>query len=147
MSSIDCIDEIEIDASVERVFETVKDYPSWTQWNPAYKCQLLNTQDVVEGSEIRHQYGDNPLLRSVFIRRIDKIEAPSKLEESYISGPIIGKGTWHIKESNGRTTVAFHCQVKGNNALSKLVFKLTGDRTHKSVYAEILRKLKNFCEH
>ena len=28
MTAIDCIDEIEIDASVEKVFETVRNYPA-----------------------------------------------------------------------------------------------------------------------
>ena len=146
MSSIDCIDEIEINASAEKVFEAVKDYPNWTRWNPSYKCELLNTQEVVEGSEIRHQYGYKPFLLSDFVRRIDKIDSPERLEESYISGAIIGKGTWHINESNGRTKVAFHCQVKGNNGLSRMTFKLSGARSHKVVYAGILRKLKNYCE-
>ena len=146
MSSIDCIDEIEIHAPIEAVFEAVKDYPNWTQWNPAYKCELLNTQDVVEGSEIRHQYGYKPFLLSDFIRRIDKIDSPDRLEESYISGAIVGKGTWHFKESNGRTKAAFHCQVKGNNGLSRMTFRLSGASSHKVVYAGILKKLKSFCE-
>ena len=145
MPAIDCIDEIEIDANVEKVFETVKNYPGWTDWNPRYKCQLLNADVVAEGTEIRHQYGSK-LLGFDFVRRIDKIEASFRMEESYLTGPVIGKGTWLFSQSNGPTTVAFHCQVKANNWVSNLTFKLSGDKTHKAVYAGFLKKLKSFCE-
>jgi len=41
MNSIDCIDEILINAPIEKVFDTVLDYPNWKQWIPIYKCYLL----------------------------------------------------------------------------------------------------------
>lgn len=145
MAAIDCIDEIEIDASVEKVFETVKNYPRWSDWNPRYRCQLMNSEVVAEGAEIRHQYGSKPMGFD-FVRRIDKIEPYSRLEESYVTGPIIGKGTWLFSELSGRTNVAFHCQVEGNSWLSNLTFKLSGDKTHKAVYAGFLKKIKSFCE-
>ena len=145
MTAIDCIDEIEIDASVEKVFETVRNYPRWTDWNPRYRCQLINSDVAAEGTEVRHQYGSMPMGFD-FVRRIDKIEASSRLEESYVKGPILGKGTWLFSELNGRTTLAFHCQVEGNSWLSNLTFKLSGDKTHKAVYAGFLKKLKSFCE-
>jgi hypothetical protein len=134
MTAIDCIDEIAIDASVEKVFETVRNYPRRTDSNPRYRCQLINSEVVAEGTEVRHQYG-SMLMGLDFVRRIDKIEASSRLEESYVKGPILGKGTWLFSELNGRTTVAFHCQVEGNSWLSNLTFKLSGDKTHKAVYA------------
>jgi len=146
MSSIDCIDEILINAPIEKVFDTVLDYPNWKQWIPIYKCYLQNSDSVKEGSEIRHQYGYKPFIISDFVRRIDKVDTNKRLSESYISGGLLGKGTWYFTESNGKTKAAYHCQVTANNLFNNLTFKFLGSKAHQNVYEPLLIKLKNHCE-
>lgn len=146
MPSIDCKDEIRISAPIEKVFAVVSDYPNWKKWIPIYKCYLLNSDSVNEGSEIRHQYGYKPVIISDFTRRIDKIEPNQEISESYIAGGLLGTGIWQFREEGTDTIASFHCMVRSNNLLNSIMFLLLGKNAHRSVYEPLLLKLKRYCE-
>jgi hypothetical protein len=144
--SIDCKDEIEIDAPIEKVFDVVFDYQNWNQWIPIYSCYHLGQGEIGVGSKVHHQYGYKPLILGDFVRSIDAVSQYEWLEESYIDGGLIGKGVWHFKESDNRTIASFHCIVRSNKLLTHLSFILMGKMAHRSVYGPLLKKLKAHCE-
>lgn len=146
MPSIDCKDEVRIDAPTGIVFKVVSDYPNWKDWMPIYKCYLLNSDIVKEGAEIRHQYGYKPIIISDFVRRIEKIESNIAIHESYISGGLLGKGVWQFVQEGNETVASFHCMVTSNNLLNSLLFLIMGKRAHRNVYEPLLQKLKAYCE-
>jgi ribosome-associated toxin RatA of RatAB toxin-antitoxin module len=146
MPSIDCIDEITINAPASVVFDVVSNYSHWKQWIPIYNCSLLNSQQVEVGAKIHHQYGYKPFILSDFIRKIDAIEANELIEESYIEGDLLGKGCWRFIDNNNKTVVSYHCVVTSNTPLAHLSFLLLGKMAHRSVYKPLLKKLKKHCE-
>lgn len=146
MPSIDCIDEIDISAPQDIVFNTVADYASWDQWVPMYQCELLNGSEIAAGVQVSHRYGPPKLTLSSFIREIDSVTPHDGLEESYIAGDLIGKGYWSFKPVAGGTRVSYHCVVRSNTFLSHVSLLLTGERGHKGVYKTLLEKLKERCE-
>lgn len=146
MPYIDCLDEIEINAPASAVFDVVSNYPEWEKWIPIYKCHLLNSDTIGVGTQVHHQYGYKPIILSDFIRRIDAIDENHSIEESYISGDLLGKGIWQFKEVSNKTLASYHCMVKSNKPFAHISFLLMGKMAHRNVYKPLLEKLKAHCE-
>lgn len=84
MSAIDSKDSIEINCRAEKVFNVVSDYNYQNRWFPGYRCKIRNSESIFEGAIVDHIYGKPPFILGRFTRRIEKIDYPFRLEESYI---------------------------------------------------------------
>jgi len=146
MSAIDSKDSIEINCRAEKVFNVVSDYNYQNRWFPGYRCKIRNSESIFEGAIVDHIYGKPPFILGRFTRRIEKIDYPFRLEESYISGDLRGTGIWTFEESSGKTTASFFCRVDGNTLSTWLLFKIRGNRAHSDIYAKLLSALKSHCE-
>lgn len=146
MASIDVVDSIQINAKPEDVYAVIADYANITDWLPIYRCTLRDADQIAEGVEVEHRYGYPPLILSSFTRRIDRVVVGKRLEESYIDGAMLGTGIWSFEASGEQTTVSYHCKVKSNSLLTKVMFRLNGAQAHSNTYETLLKALKKRCE-
>lgn len=143
MPSFETVDSLEINAPAEKLFEIVLDYPRMHEWYPRYRVEVIGGGDVVEGARLRHELSPaGSPVKSRFTRTIDRIESPKKIEESYDSGDLIGRGRWEFDAVDANTTrVSFWCQVRSNTLLMHIGFLIAGEKGHNGVYQEILAAL------
>ena len=148
MAAIDTVDSIEIRADASRIFGLIADYSQFHTWFPNYRCVLLEagaTGPVHAGSRVEHIIGKPPAVIR-FIRTVRKVVPGLRLEETYDEGPMRGTGIWSFQQKGEVTTVSYHCAVSAQSLMFKLVFLLSGPRTHNMTYQKILRALKQRCE-
>lgn len=146
MAAIDVVDSIKINAPPEDVFEVIADYANITKWLPIYRCLLRDADRIAQGVEVEHRYGYPPLILSSFTRRIDRIVAGKRLEESYIDGAMLGTGIWNFDAEGDQTIASYHCKVEANSLLTKVMFTLNGAKAHSNTYETVLKALKAHCE-
>lgn len=142
MPSITATDSIEISASPQTVFGVIADYSNIHTWHLGYKCDVLDTGSIKEGSKVAHRVGN----MVKFTRRIDSITPNERLEESYISGDLRGKGVWTFDATDTGTLATFECNVASKAWLPHIGFLLTGSKGHKDAYKKLLNDLKKHCE-
>ena len=80
------------------------------------------------------------------MREIKSIDAPKRIDEAYVSGALVGTGSWIFTEEESGTRVAYDCQVDGTGMMMKIAMKLFGTSAHSKVYQNILNSLKSHCE-
>lgn len=146
MPSIDCTDEIDIDAPAELVFRTVADYANWHDWMPMFQCELIDASEIAPGVRVRHRYGPPRLTLNSFVREVRKVTPYERIEESYVEGDLIGDGTWTFTAVPGGTRASYHCVVRSNTLMAHISLMLAGEKGHKGVYKTLLEKLKARCE-
>ncbi len=148
MPSIDCVDEIEIEAPPEKIFAILRDYPRMREWYPRYRVEVIGGGEVEEGARLAHTLSPpGAPVKSRFTRTILRIEPPKAIEESYDDGDLVGRGRWELEPAGeGRTRVAFHCAVRSNTWLMHLGFLLGGEKGHHMVYEQLLAALKDRAE-
>ncbi len=146
MPAIDCLDEIEISATPARIYALVSDYPGWQDWNPLYRCELIDAVELEEGVQVQHTYGYPMLVLSSFVRRIDRVVPGECLEESYIDGDLIGTGVWRFEATGDKTRLSYHCKVRSNTFRAHVSLALAGGRGHSNVYQSMFKKVKALCE-
>jgi len=135
-------DEIEINASPQTVFDAISDYGNIHSWMSGYKCNVSHEGPLQEGHKVFHQFGK----MVKFTREIDRIVSGKRIEESYVEGDLKGTGVWTFKEIENGTLVSFDCNVSSQALLTHIGILLTGNKSHKDVYAKILASLKKHCE-
>jgi len=144
MPSIDTVDQLEIRAPAEQLFDIVLDYPRMHEWYPRYRVEVIGGGPVVEGARMRHELSPpGSPVKSRFTRTIQHIEPGQAIEESYDDGDLVGRGRWAFEALGPeKTRVSFHCQVRSNRLLMHVGFALGGEKGHKMVYREILAALR-----
>ena len=145
MPAISVIDEIIIKAPIQLIFDVIADYNNFNSWCPDYHCEIQGTDRISEGVQVFHCLGKPPF-KTEFVREIKYIESPKRIDEAYISGPLIGTGSWILTEEENGTRVAYDCNVDGIGIFMKLAIKLSGTYSHSKVYNNILNSLKGYCE-
>lgn len=146
MPSIDTVDSMEIDAPAEALFDTLIDYPNMHAWYPRVQVEVVDGgPDVKEGTQLSHVLSPpGAPVKSRFLRTIRKIDRPTRIEETYDGGDLVGTGQWILEPlDDGRTRVSFHCQVRSNRLLMHIGFALGGEKGHNMVYQEILAALRD----
>lgn len=146
MPYIDCTDIIEINSSVETVFNTVADYANWNVWNPIYQCTIEGANKIEVGSIVNHQYGKKPFVLSKFSRSIDGITPNEKIEESYVKGDLLGKGEWQFTPKGNTTIASYTCKINSNTLVTHISFALIGKLSHRIGFIPVLKNLKKHCE-
>ena len=145
MPAISVIDDIIIKAPSQLIFDVIADYNNFSSWCPDYNCEIQGTDRISEGVQVFHSLGKPPF-KTEFIREIKYLEAPKRIDEEYVSGPLVGTGSWIFTEVEGGTRVAYDCNVDGIGIFMKLAIKLFGTSSHSKVYNNILNSLKSYCE-
>ena len=145
MPAISVIDDIVIQAPAQLIFDVIADYNNFNSWCPDYHCEILGADKISEGVQVAHCLGKPPFTTE-FVREIKSIEAPQRIDEAYISGALVGTGSWIFTEEVDETRVAYDCQVDGTGIMMNLAMKLFGTSAHSKVYQNILNSLKNHCE-
>ena len=145
MPAISVIDDIVIQAPAQLIFDVIADYNNFTSWCPDYHCEILGADKISEGVQVAHCLGKPPFTTE-FVREIKSIEAPKRIDEAYVSGALVGTGSWIFTEEEGGMRVAYDCNVDGIGIFMKLAIKLFGTSSHSKVYNNILNSLKGYCE-
>ena len=145
MPAISVIDDIVIQAPAQLIFDVIADYNNFNSWCPDYHCEILGADKISEGVQVAHCLGKPPFTTE-FVREIKSIEAPQRIDEAYISGALVGTGSWIFTQEESGTRVAYDCQVDGTGIIMNLAMKLFGTSAHSKVYQNILNSLKNHCE-
>ena len=108
-SSAKClaIDEIVINANIEKVFGILSDINSWPQWQSNVKNAVL-TGEIVTGNEFRWQAGGLKI-RS----RLHTVNPYHEIGWTGIILWIAAVHNWHLSEENGKTHVLVKESLKG----------------------------------
>jgi ribosome-associated toxin RatA of RatAB toxin-antitoxin module len=148
MPSIDTVDSLEINAPAQALFDIVLDYPRMHEWYPRYRVEVIGGGAVGEGTRLSHELSPpGSPVKSRFIRTVQRIKAPSGIEESYDEGDLVGLGRWEFEALTPTTArVSFHCQVRSNRWLMHVGFLLGGEKGHNMVYQQLLAALKARAE-
>ena len=148
MPSIDTVDSLEINAPAQDLFDLILDYPRMHKWYPRYRVEVIGGGEVVEGARLSHELSPPGVpIKSRFTRTIQRIDAPSTIEESYDDGDLVGRGRWEfVALGADATRVSFYCQVRSNRLLMHLGFAVAGEKGHNMVYQELLAALQTRAE-
>ena len=145
MPAISVIDDIIIKAPPQLIFDVIADYNNFNSWCPDYHCEIQGADTIYEGVQVFHCLGKPPF-KTEFVREIKYLEAPKRIDEAYVSGPLVGTGSWILTEEKVGTRVAYDCNVDGIGIFMKLAIKLFGTSSHSKIYNNILNSLKSYCE-
>ena len=145
MPAISVIDDIIIKAPPQLIFDVIADYNNFNSWCPDYHCEIQGADTIYEGVQVFHCLGKPPF-KTEFFREIKYLEAPMRIDEAYVSGPLVGTGSWILTEEEVGTRVAYDCNVDGIGIFMKLAIKLFGTSSHSKIYNNILNSLKSYCE-
>ena len=145
MPAISVIDDIVIQSPAQLIFEVIADYNNFASWCPDYNCTIQGADKIIVGAKVDHCLGKPPFT-SEFVREIKSIDMPNRIDEAYVSGALVGTGSWIFTEEESGTRVAYDCQVDGTGMMMKIAMKLFGTSAHSKVYQNILNSLKSHCE-
>lgn len=145
MPSFDTVDTMEIPASAQALFDVILDYPGMKDWFPGYEIEVIGGGPVEEGARLRHALSaKGSPVTTRFTRTIKRIESPSRIEETYDDGDLVGTGRWELEAlADDRTKVSFFCAVRSNSLLMHIGFLLGGERGHNMVYQQLLGALRD----
>ncbi len=110
------IDEWEVGAPTEDVFEALADartYPDW--WRPVYIT--VEADGPPEAGSVSHQYFTGRLPYKLRTRStIVAMERPARFEIE-VEGDLSGHGVWTLREADGRVHVHFDWRVNADRRL------------------------------
>ena len=110
------IDEWEVGAPIEDVFEALADartYPEW--WRPVYITVVADGPPEV--GSVSHQYFKGRLPYKLRTRStIVAMERPARFEIE-VEGDLSGRGVWTLREADGRVRVHFDWRVNADRRL------------------------------
>ena len=115
-----------LDASVDRVWETivaVEEWPRW--WRYVHRVEDLAKGDAAGcGALRRYTWSSRLPYRLSFAMRVTRVERPSSLE-GVAEGDLTGTGRWHLAPEGGTTRVRYDWTVIATkpwmNALAPLL--------------------------
>ena len=114
------IDEWEVDAPIEAVFDALADartYPRW--WRPVYlEVKADGAPEVGTVSRQRFK-GRLPYTLNI-TSKVTRLERPTEVE-SEVEGDLSGHGHWSLTETDGRVHVRFDWRVNADRALLRLL--------------------------
>ena len=143
MPGFETVDDMEIDAPAQVLFDTILDYTHMHEWYPKYRVEVVGGGEVEEGATLQHTLTPAPLVKSKFTRVIDSIDSPRRIDERYTGGDLVGRGRWmFVPIDENRTKVSFWCDVRSNSLMMHLGFLFGGEKGHNGVYHESLSARK-----
>jgi uncharacterized protein YndB with AHSA1/START domain len=110
------IDEWDVDASQEAVFEALADagtYPQW--WKPVYKTVLVDGPPEVGRTSKQCFKGRLPYELNT-TSEIVRYEPPRELEVSVV-GDLTGRGVWTLTRRDGKVHIRFDWRVIADRPL------------------------------
>jgi uncharacterized protein YndB with AHSA1/START domain len=110
------IDEWDVDAPQDRVFEALADartYPAW--WTPIYRQVDADGPPEV-GRESRQRFKARLPYTLSTVSTIVRMEAPREFEVE-VDGDLRGHGVWTLTPQNGGVHVRFDWRVHADRAL------------------------------
>jgi uncharacterized protein YndB with AHSA1/START domain len=117
------VDEWDVDAPQEEVFEALADartYPQW--WTPTYKEVLADGPPEV-GRTSRHRFGGNLPYTVRTESTIVRLERPREFEVEVV-GDLRGRGVWTLTPHDGNVHVRFDWRVFADRPLLRYLTPL-----------------------
>jgi len=144
MNSWQAEDSVIIVAKVEKIYETLRDYNNFGKvfglgyQKYGYWTRILgNEQLAEEGSIVSHR-----LWTLHFKRRVVKLETNKRIVERYIGPNYEGFGTWELEQVSGGIKVEYIYDAADTGWQSKLIYFISGTRSHHYFYSSGLKRLK-----
>src|SRR5919109_87686 len=117
------VDQWEVEAPPEPVFEALADartYPQW--WQPVYIDAEADGPPEVGRRSRQHFKGRLPYELNTE-STVVALDAPRRIEVE-VTGDLLGHGVWTLTPKNGRTHVRFDWQVRADRALLRVLTPL-----------------------
>jgi uncharacterized protein YndB with AHSA1/START domain len=114
------VDEWDVDAPQERVFDALADartYPDW--WRPIYKEVEADGPPVV-GRASRQKFKAKLPYTLSTVSTIVRLEPPRQLEVD-VDGDLRGRGVWTLSPREGKVHVRFDWHVFADRALLRVL--------------------------
>lgn len=113
------VDEWEVDAPIEAVFQVLADPANYSEWwRPVY---LSGEVEGPPGSDVvRHRFkGRLPYTLTVRTETVRR--EPPRLLQADVSGDLSGRGTWTLTPRGDRVHVQFDWRVNADRAFLRLL--------------------------
>jgi uncharacterized protein YndB with AHSA1/START domain len=114
------IDEWDVDAPIEAVFEAIADartYPEW--WRPVYLSVEADGPPEVGRVSRQHFKGRLPYTLKTE-SRIVRLEPPHEVE-AHVTGDLSGRGIWTLTETGGHVHVRFDWRVNADRGFIRVL--------------------------
>jgi uncharacterized protein YndB with AHSA1/START domain len=114
------VDEWDVAAPVERVFDALADartYPQW--WTPTYR-QVTSDGPPEVGRESRQRFKAKLPYTLSTVSKIVRMEPPHKFEVE-VDGDLCGHGVWTLTPDNGNVHVRFDWHVHADRAIIRVL--------------------------
>jgi hypothetical protein len=148
MSSWHAENNVIIQADIEKIFRTLRDYNKFGKlfglgYQPyGYWTRIIGDEQLAkEGSIVSHR-----LLTLYFKRRVEIIEANTRIVERYIGPNYEGLGVWKLEQLPKGVRVTYIYDAADTGWQSKLIYALSGTRSHHYFYSSGLNRLKRKLE-
>jgi uncharacterized protein YndB with AHSA1/START domain len=129
----------QVDASRERVWDTLLDVRRWPTWWPGFRSvEVLDPGgDSGVGTVLRQQWRSLVPYTLTLELEILTVERGRRLV-GRVSGDLLGRATWTLDEQDGETVVRFMMEVTPARAWMRLPLPFAG-RIIAANYAAIMR--------
>jgi uncharacterized protein YndB with AHSA1/START domain len=114
------LDEWDVDAPQERVFDALADartYPEW--WTPIYR-QVESDGPPAVGRESRQKFKANLPYTLSTVSTITRLERPDEFEVE-VDGDLRGRGVWTLTQPEGKVHVRFDWRVFADRPLLRML--------------------------
>jgi uncharacterized protein YndB with AHSA1/START domain len=117
------IDEWDVDAPQERVFDALADAPSYPEWwTPIYKEAEGDGPPEV-GRETRQKFKANLPYTLSTVSKIVAMDRPNRFEVDVV-GDLRGHGVWTLTPQDGKVHIRFDWHVFADRALLRVLTPL-----------------------
>lgn len=140
--SYGCVDEIQIHAPREQVFEVLRDFNGRARWGPN-KARILGPEPLAEmGSHIELALGRDTLRMEVV-----NIKPPEFMTLKVTDGPFVGECEWQVLPGAGGSKARLIWKAIYPKSLGlKALFIFTGPLMHSRAAGRLLQALKKRLE-
>ena len=142
MRKIQACDKIEINNSIEGVWNVLIDIPSYHKWWPkVVNIKVANFSKSIIGTE----FIVKPLNGQSFSCRIESIIPKEEIGLYYFDGLYHGYGKWRLKDFNNSTIVSYKVDlIIINNFIILLSYFLPISKIHSKVFQKIFVGLQKY---
>jgi ribosome-associated toxin RatA of RatAB toxin-antitoxin module len=142
MRIIQACDKIELNKSIDEVWNVLIDIPSYHKWWPkVVNIEVSNFSDkIVETLFVVKQFGGQS-----FSCRVETLTPKKEIKLNYFEGLYRGEGKWELKSKSNSTIISYSVDlIIVNKLIVFLSYILPISKIHSLIFMKIFSGLKEY---
>ncbi len=141
MPQIKAYDEIQLQCSVEEIWNILIDIPAYQKWWPkSVNLKVSNFNNAIVGTQIESR----PLGGKSFSCKVISLIPKSEIKLSYFGGIYRGVGVWNIESRDNLVNVSYRVDLEIVDKLIAFLSKLVSiPMLHSMIFKKIFSGLEN----